>query len=368
MITKTSYKTLNQLTELLKNITDPTLVLISKSAAKRWKLEDALESSLVLWISKIEPNPTPSTLYSALNRIRENNFTLKNIIAIGGGSTIDLAKGIIALYPVLENNITTDTIRQSIIDKTYLNASRTDFSFTAIPSTAGTGSEATQWATIWDDKSAAKYSIDAPWLYPNSVMLIPELTLNLSAKLTAATGLDAVSHAVEAYWANASDSLSQALSIRALEILVPNLTELDRKVSNDNLIWRESLVTGAFIAGLSFSRTRTTAGHSISYPLTSLFGIEHGFATTIAMAEIAERNSRSVDLTEMLAIFKPYGGIQGWLDNVTSGIISLKLSSFGVNKKDISTIVENAFTGGRMDNNPVSFSKEDVRDILISVL
>lgn len=367
MITDTSYKSLAELKNILRDIDSPTVVLLSKSAARRWQLEFLEENSNILWISQIDPNPTPQTLESALNKINYNSFEFSDVLAIGGGSALDLAKGIIALHPLIKE-INTDSIRAAIVDKSYLELEQTCVNFTAIPSTSGTGSEATKWATVWDDASPAKFSIDAPWLYPDRVFLIAELTLNLSAKLTAATGMDAVSHAVEAFWARSTDSLSKALSIRAIEILVPALADLNTKIKSDNLEWRERLATGAFIAGLSFSRTRTTAGHSISYPLTSLFGVEHGFATTVTMAEVAQRNSAAVEVDELLEVFEPYSGIQGWIDNVTNGIIKLRLSSFGIAEQDISNIVEHAFTGGRMDNNPVDFSKQDVTDILKAVM
>lgn len=364
MITPTVYKNKDEIALILNEIDVDTIVIISKSAANRYGFILDINPH-ILWIYNIDSNPTPTTLYKALLKIKQNNFSVTNIIAIGGGSVIDLAKGIIALHSIISTKFTIDIIRDRIRDKKYLEYKMCYHNFVAVPTTAGTGSEATQWATIWDDKSNLKYSIDSPLLYPTSILIVPELTLGLSPRLTAATGLDAVSHAIEAYWAKSSDSLSQSLSIRALEILVPNLSNLYNKIEHENIDWREQLCTGSYISGLSFSRTRTTACHSISYPLTSMFGMEHGFAVAITLDSIAKINSEKIDLTEIFKIFDNYGGIQSWIYSVAENIADMNLASFGVKKDDIQSIVDKAFTGGRMDNNPVELSKNDVKNILI---
>ena len=123
------------------------------------------------------------------------------------------------------------------------------------------------------------------------------------------------------------------------------------------------------LAGLAFSQTRTTACHSISYPLTMLYGVPHGFAVAMtldAVAEINKGNFKNSD--EILSLFNQFGSIKKWIDKVCEDVVDLRLSSFGITEKDLPTIVRNAFTGGRMDNNPVDLSNEDVLGILKSIM
>ena len=122
------------------------------------------------------------------------------------------------------------------------------------------------------------------------------------------------------------------------------------------------------LAGLAFSQTRTTACHSISYPMTMLYGVPHGLAAAMTLAQVAEKNRGHFENDgELFAVFAPYGGIQHWLDTVCGGVVSLRLSGFGIAPDQIETLAEHSFTGGRMDNNPVDLTGEDVRTILCAV-
>lgn len=282
------------------------------------------------------------------------------IIAIGGGSTIDLAKAISSLYEYKN-----DDILDLLKNKKYLN-NKNPIPFIAIPTTAGTGSECTKWATIWDFDNSKKYSIDADYLYPKESWLVPELTLTMNEKMTLATGLDALAHAMESYWSVPSNKYTRVLardSIRIIKKYLPLvLSDLD------NLEYRQEMLMGSFFAGLAFSNTRTTACHSISYPLTIIYGINHGFAAAITLFEVLKRNWEFVvekDLFLDAWDANDLEDIEKWFNNVSSN--TLKLSNFGIEKQDIPEIVKLATTGGRMDNNPIIFNEYEIKDILNSV-
>ena len=236
----------------------------------------------------------------------------------------------------------------------------------AVPTTAGTGSECTKWATIWDFDNSKKYSIDADYLYPIESWLVGELTVTMDEKMTLATGLDALAHAMESYWSVPSNPYTRVLardSIRIIRKYLPlALNDLD------DLECRRKMLMGSFFAGLAFSNTRTTACHSISYPLTMMFGINHGFAAAMTLSEVLSRNwdyLKEKDLFLDSWDAKDLDDIKGWLDEVTSG--TLKLSNFGVKKEEIPDIVKLATTGGRMDNNPIIFDEDEILDILNNV-
>ena len=342
------------------------LVILSKNGAERWGLASFFakqhQNNSLLWYSNTDNNPTQESVCELLDFSR--NHIVDGIIAIGGGSVIDLAKSFSAFHG-MQGIDSPQSVLEAIVGKTYLANSHNAMQIVAVPTTAGTGSEVTEWATIWGTDGKSKYSIDAPWLKPDKAWIVPQLLSTLPQKLMLATGLDAVCHAVEAYWAKASNPISKALSIRSLDIMTRNLKSGLNNLRDELVI--ESLCTGSLLAGLAFSMTRTTACHSISYPLTYMFGMEHGFAAAVTLAQVAESNSAVCDISELLDLFARYNGIQNWLDDVCGGIVELRLSFFGIEKHDIATIASNCFTAGRMDNNPADLSMETVMEILESV-
>ena len=294
------------------------------------------------------------------------SFKPELIIAIGGGSSIDLAKAISALFKY-KDDLCSEKILELLKTKEYLK-NENPIPFIAVPTTAGTGSECTKWATIWDFDNSKKYSIDADYLYPQESWLVPELTTTLNQKLTLATGLDALSHAMESYWSNASNSYTRILARDSIKIIVKYLPLV---LSNlDNLKYRKQMLMGSFFAGLAFSNTRTTASHSISYPLTMKFGINHGFAVAITLFEVLKRNWEYIEDKELfLESFdvKNLNEVGNWFEDMSQDIQDLNLSSFGVKKEEIENIVKLATTGGRMDNNPIIFDEKEIEDILINV-
>jgi alcohol dehydrogenase class IV len=290
------------------------------------------------------------------------------IIAIGGGTSIDFAKAISALYEYSANGeITVGDIVDIITSKKYLE-NENFIPIIASSTTAGTGSDCTKWATIWDYDNTKKYSIDADYLYPSQSWLVPELTLTLPKSLTLSTALDALSHACEAYWSVSTNKIVQVLSRDAIGLIVEYLP----KVLNDrdNIEYRKKVYMGAFFAGLAFSNTRTTACHSISYPLTLLYGIPHGYAVALTLAEVLKRNK---DYIEDYDLFMDAWNassveeIDKWITDVSKDIQPLKLSQFDVKADEIDDIIKLTFTGGRMDNNPIIFDETEVRDILSKV-
>jgi len=341
-----------------ENVNKNTLIFMSHGADCRFGLSAFIEKEQ--WISEISPNPTLDSISKICEKI---NGTVEKIIAIGGSSTIDAAKAIIAFFGMLNKDF---TITDEIENKLYLNNSFRVKKFIAVPTTSGTGSEVTKWATLWDDKRKLKFSVDAEWLMPTDVWLVPELTVSLSARQTLSTGLDAFVQACEAYWARKSDSLARALAVQSVTMIYEYLPHALK--NGQDLFVREELQTGSLLAGLAFSRTSTTACHSISYPITALFGVEHGFAVALTLVQVAKRNISAVDCGKLLNAVGSLDSLRNWLDGLCVEIQPLRLSAFGILQKDIPNIVKRSFTAGRMDNNPVIFSEEDVAKILSEAL
>ncbi len=347
------------------------LLFMTCSSAKRLTLESWITNlrvaSSLIWINKITSNPTYIDVYEALSIIKGKKP--EAVIAIGGGSTIDMAKACVGLnYLSEKEELKKNDVLECIKTKEYLD-NPTNIPIFAIPTTAGTGSEVTRWATVWDLEGGAKYSVDAPYLYPKKAYIIPEYTVSMPKRLTLSTGLDALCQAVEAYWAKATNPMVKELSKVAIRLIVEYLPKVIEDTTN--LYYREKVFLGSLFSGMAFSNTRTTACHSISYPLTMKFGIEHGLACIISLPKVMEINLPAIaeveELFKALGV-KNTGELQNWLDALTGDIVDLRLSSFGIEGNDIEELVNMSFTLGRMDNNPVPIIKDDVKKILESIM
>lgn len=340
-----------------------TIIVMSKNSADRFLLSDIIKNKNFLWVNSFSNNPTQIDILNSLNIIKNNIKLYNKIIAIGGGSAIDLAKSIAAFFNITNENLTIEYITKKIKSKVYINEK---IDIIAIPTTAGTGSEVTQWATIWnyyENDNNNKFSIEHKSLKPKKAFICTELSLTMPKKLILSSALDALCHSIEAFWSKNTNKLSKELSIRSIELIVYNLPEALKDISKYE--YRDNLMIASLIAGISFSKTKTTACHSISYPLTSKFKIEHGFAVALTLYEILELNKNYIgDMYKIYNIFDKYNGVKEWLNLVCKDLIELKLSYFGVKKQDIENIVNNSFTKERMDNNPAYISKEDLYKVL----
>lgn len=331
---------------------DDILLIASKRVINTFEIDtknfDVIDESI--------SNPDIHLLEKILSDLKKPDL----IVAIGGGSSIDLAKAISSLYEYKDNDIL------ELVKNKYYFDNKNHIPLIAVPTTAGTGSECTKWATIWDFDNFKKYSIDADYLYPKESWMIAELTSTMDEKMTLATGLDALSHAMESYWSKPSNTYTRTLARDAIRIIQKYLPLILEDLNN--LEYRHQMLMGSFFAGLAFSNTRTTASHSISYPLTMKYGINHGFAVAITLFEVMKRNWECIPEKELFLDAwdaKSIDDIANWFEKVSEGKISLK--SFGIKREDIPEIVKLATTGGRMDNNPIVFDDKEIMDILKTV-
>ncbi len=347
---------------------DERVVLVgSRVMVERLGLGGAIaalgEACDLIWLDADYANPTQADVTDALVAIGPGRPS--RIICIGGGSSIDVGKGISALYDVVSEP-TLEAVKARIADKSYARDLR-GIDITAIPTTAGTGSEVTKWATIWDVDGEAKYSIDDAALYPKRALVCTDLTLTMPPRLMLSTALDALSHAMEAFWARPSDALVKAVSMSSVREIQRHLPVAI--ADPQDRVARDGLCLGSILAGIAFSNTRTTACHSISYPMTMRYNVPHGFAAAMTLPQVAAVNLSAVpEIADLLGVFGGAEGFSAWMKGVCEGLQELTLSALGIGEGDIDTLVEMAFTAGRMDNNPVDITPEQVRSILLQVL
>ena len=341
-----------------------TAVATSLGAIRRLGLKDILPPEC-RYITSFSSNPTVDELLECL--VALDRTAVNRLICIGGGSAIDMGKALCAVSG-MENGgpRNYEELCRAITKKEYAGAKKT-MDLIAVPTTAGTGADVTQWATVWDMRGKRKLSVDRPDLAPDLALIVPAFTIDMPPALTLSTGLDALAHAMEAFWAKARNPLSQALALEAVTYICEYLPLVLKEP--EDVTYRGGMCMGALLSGLAFSKTRTTACHSISYPLTMYHGIPHGFAAAVTLEQVAERNKQAVP--EIDALLSRFGGKEKfcqWLAEVSQDIQPLRLSKMGIRESDLPELAKGAFTQGRMENNPVQLQIEDVLLILSVIL
>ena len=234
-------------------------------------------------IHGVEPNPTLVATQALYERASRPGLEL--IVALGGGSVIDTAKVL-----AIETDSGFRGIAELMRDPSAAVPYRS-VPVIAVPTTAGTGSEVTPWATVWDTTAARKCSLHLPSLWPECAVCDPEYTLTLPREVTRQTALDALSHALESIWNVRSNPVSSALAEQAIRLIVEYLPRaLEHPHDLDT---RCRLLEASTLAGLAFSNTQTALAHAISYYLTLKKGVVHGIACSVGLPSILEQVVRA---------------------------------------------------------------------------
>ena len=330
------------------------------------KISKLLGVSLVALFDKVEPNPTFETIKVANRELKQVDYDV--IIAIGGGSAIDTAKAIAAIETSGSEGWIDDHLKRGTPFPDIFNPKP----IIAIPTTAGTGSEVTMWATIWDMGEKRKYSLSHPRLYPKIALLDFGLTLTLPERETVYSGLDALSHAMESIWNKNHNPISDTFALKAIELIRRHLPELCHNLGNIEL--RRLLLQASLFAGLAFSNTKTALAHSISYPLTAYFNIPHGLACALPLPLIMRFNGRKDP--ERIGIMAEALGVDKSPELMASEIVWLferlgvsnYLKDYDINRGNRELISQLAFTSDRADNNIIQFNSTDIIDLIGQLL
>lgn len=307
-------------------------------------------------------NPDTEDLFELYVKTKDENFSL--VVAIGGGSVMDMAKSLCCIYG---NDIRNEEeLRQGIKKKAF---TRPFCKWVGVPTTAGTGSEVTCWATVWNNIENSKLSLESKYNYAYAAMVDPQFASTMPASLAVSSALDAVSHATEAYWAKASNLISKTYSLRAISLIMNNIMDLFNKDKQETA--HNYMAQGSVLAGLAFSNTKTTACHSLSYPLTLKYHIPHGTAVSMLIEPVMRVNLEAVENSEDL--LSAYGVDS--VDELGKKIKAIlekadipdSLQLWGVETAELAGLAAACRTKGRIDNNPVDLSEETIVDILNSI-
>lgn len=240
---------------------------------------DHLKSCQITVFDKVTPNPELELIDNTYNELCEKQFSA--IIALGGGSVIDTAKAL----SVLLSDPEIQSLSSFFRDGKKIQRKRKHM-LIAIPTTSGTGSEVTPFATVWDSMTEKKLSLSGYFVYPTIAILDPKLTIPLPKDITLSTGLDSISHALESIWNINRSPLSLNFATHSLKLAakhLPVILDLPKSLES-----RAAMQLASTYAGISISQTKTAIAHSISYPLTIKLGIPHGLAAGFCLVKLME--------------------------------------------------------------------------------
>ncbi|HBQ31457.1 MAG TPA: alcohol dehydrogenase [Ochrobactrum anthropi] len=288
------------------------------------------------------------------------------VVGIGGGSALDTAK---AIGLMLTNK---GNMRDYVgIDKVPLAGAPV----IAVPTTAGTGSELTIWSVLSDKVQKVKISVGSTLNCAKIALLDPELTLSLPSAITATTGMDALTHALESYVNTATQPISEAMSEQAMVLIAKSL----RTAVNDgsNLEARGDMLLASTIAAMAFNNTRLGVVHAFAMPLGAKFGIPHGLVNAIMLPEVMRFNHLS-NAKKFARIAEIFGEDVSGLSAEQAALLSVdaisklradvgisaKLSNFGVTPERLDEVIEEALQSGNVPVNPRQPTHDDMRALL----
>ncbi len=296
-------------------------------------------------LDQVAPNPDFAGLPDCCRRLGEAGEAPRVIVALGGGSVIDTAKALAAAggdFGRVRRYLETGSGVEDLLALPII----------AVPTTAGTGSEVTCWATLWHAAAGRKYSLSRPGLYPEHAVVDPELLLGLPRDLTVSTGLDALSHALESLWNVNANPVSRGLAVAAAREMLAALPLLVADLADLEL--RARVARAALLAGLAFSNTKTALAHSLSYPVTLRYGVPHGIACSFSLPMVM-RGAIGADRACDQALREIFGpdleaGAERLAELLTGLGVSPDPVDHGVDAAAWRAIVEDAFAGERGKN------------------
>ena len=370
------FGSVNNLSDILSKYNPRNIFLITgknsyeKSGAKKI-IGSILSGYRIIHFYDFEVNPKLHDIEKGISIFNKNDCNF--VIAVGGGSVIDVAKSINVLASNEGKPLDYIKTRRTIENK--------GMTLVSIPTTSGSGSEATRFAVVYIDKT--KYSLEHDFLLPDYAIVDSQFTMNLPKSITASTGMDALCQAIESYWCINSIDKSKNYARQAIGLVIDHLANAVNKPSE---VSREAMSKAAHLAGKAINISKTTAPHSVSYPITSYFNVPHGHAVALTLVQMLVYNSqvtnedildgRGVDYVKKIIMeiidFIGAQNIKGASEKITVMMkevgLSTRLSELGIKKdEDIAVIVKNGFNPDRVKNNPRRLTEEALRGILDNI-
>ena len=303
------------------------------------------------------PEPTSASIEAGVNHVKTHQYDA--IIAVGGGSPIDSAKAISIL----------SKFGGEIRDYKFpRQVNEIGLPIIAIPTTAGTGSECTRFTIITDDKTSEKMLCAGLGFLPIAAIIDYELTMSLPARTTADTGIDALTHAIEAYVSKKASPYSDAQAIAAMKLIGPNLQIAYHEPGNESA--REKMMLGSTFAGIAFSNASVALVHGMSRPIGAFFHVPHGLSNAMLLPMITEFSiqaapERYADCAKAMGVAHIDDSNEVANQKLVQALAEINkdlkvptLAEFGVDRKYfdevVQTMAEQAIASGSPSNNPIT--------------
>ncbi len=332
--------------------------------AKSW-IDEILNNRYVKQFNQFEVNPKLDDVHTGIQILKNTKFDL--IIAVGGGSVIDMAKLINIIAAQKSINLIKYVNDNSLITEKGLP-------LVAIPTTAGTGSEATHFSVIYIDN--VKYSLAHDFMLPDYAIVDAKLSFNLPCHIAAISGIDALSQAIESYWSVKSTEKSKSIASKAIILILRVLKDAVRGDKQAKIIMSRA----AHLAGKAINITTTTAPHAISYPITTYCGLPHGHAVAMTLGYFFEINFNCTNIVDlrgakylkntmkelygMFGVNSPLECKNKWHHLMASIGLESDMESAGFSSANVNKIINNVDLQ-RLSNNPVYVSKNTLEGIFL---
>lgn len=274
---------INQVTSECKLLGSSKVLLVVDRGLSETKvctsIQDMFRNSPLKVIPYFEVTPEPSPELADTGAELAKKEKADCVIGVGGGSTMDVAKAIAVLCK--NDGKILDYIGLDLVKKPGLPT-------IMVPTTAGTGSEATFTSVFTMRETKTKGGVNSPFLYPHTAILDPKLTIGLPPDITASTGMDALTHAIESFTSLQAHFMSEPLSFKAIEIISANLR--GAVFSGGDIQFRNFMMKASYLAGMGLAMSGVGAVHALAYPLGAFFDVPHGLANALMLPYVLEYN------------------------------------------------------------------------------
>nr|MDD5838154.1 iron-containing alcohol dehydrogenase family protein [Eubacteriales bacterium] len=313
--------------------------------------------------SDIRPNPTTDNVNACVDVMRSIGADFA--VALGGGSPMDCCKAACAIAKG------DDKIEAYHSGGKAISADEA-IPMIAVTTTSGTASEVTNISVLTDLAKNLKQPMNDPAMYPKIAVIDPVLTLTVPPQITASTGLDVLSHAIESYWATLNQPICSACSVYAARLV---FEYLERAYNHpDDLLAREKMAEASIVAGVAFSHPRTTGSHACSFPLTNIYGVPHGEACAFTLDYFVKFNAKHADEDGRITAFARDCGFDT-PDAMADEIAAMKrrmgmrtnLSQIGcITDEQIRELTQKSMSM-LMKRNPIELTEENIYNMYINL-
>ncbi|MGL4696967.1 bifunctional acetaldehyde-CoA/alcohol dehydrogenase [Enterococcus larvae] len=269
-------------------VCDPGMVQFGYADTVRKELQKRKNDVKIEVFSDVEPNPSTNTVYAGTKVMAD--FKPDTIIALGGGSAMDAAKGMWMFYEHPDTSFF--GAKQKFLDirkRTYKIDKPEKTQFVCIPTTSGTGSEVTPFAVITDSDTHVKYPLADYALTPDVAIVDPQFVMSVPASVTADTGMDVLTHAIESYVSVMASDYTRGLSLQAIKI---TFDYLEKSVKTPDMESREKMHNASTMAGMAFANAFLGICHSVAHKIGGEYGIPHGRTNAILLPHIIRYNAK----------------------------------------------------------------------------